>query len=82
MPMRSSTSPSEWLVSPLPQPSVAELYGFHAPSEDNELFADGGVTLGISEDFQIDLRLAAKIDRNGSERHVGIGIARRWRIFP
>ena len=41
-------------------------------------FVNGGLTLLLSGDFQLDARVGSGVGRNGRDLFAGLGLARRW----
>lgn len=58
-----------------------EVYGFSAASEEADIFIDGGVTIVLSDNLQIDARLARQVSGVERETHLGVGVAHRWQII-
>jgi hypothetical protein len=54
-----------------------EAYGFAAAGREDPAYLNGGVTLLLSPEVQLDLRVGARTDR-GNERFFGVGLAHRW----
>ena len=54
-----------------------EAYGFAAAGREDPAYLNGGVTLLLSPELQLDLRVGARTDR-GNERFFGVGLAHRW----
>jgi hypothetical protein len=54
-----------------------EAYGFAAAGREDPAYLNGGVTLLLTPELQLDLRAGARIDR-GNERFFGAGLAHRW----
>jgi hypothetical protein len=51
-------------------------------ARDHSVYVDGGMTYGVTENFQLDARIGARVGARltpGSEWFVGIGAVRRWR---
>jgi len=60
----------------------AEAYGFAEAAGGFEVFVDGGVTMSLGEHMQLDMRVARQVHGLRRETHIGVGIARRWRLLP
>jgi len=60
----------------------AEVYGFAEAAVASDVFVDGGVTLTLGEHMQLDMRVARQVHGLRRETHIGVGIARRWRLLP
>ncbi len=55
-----------------------EAFGFFDEEDAGPAFADGGLTLLLHDDFQLDVRAGAELFQAEGEWFVGAGFARRW----
>jgi hypothetical protein len=58
--------------------SYVEAYGFRPRGGDGTQYVNAGVTLQLSNDFQLDARVGSGVGRNASDYFGGLGLARRW----
>jgi hypothetical protein len=55
-----------------------EVYGFFAGPEDDTAFVDGGFTVALGRDQQLDVRLGRELRGERPETFAGVGYAVRW----